>query len=432
MTTNAPFHHLLQGRTLVPVILGGDIGGYSLARAFHEAFGVKSIIMSSTLGGVVRDSTIVINDVRPDMDDPDVAVAALHEIARANPGAALIAIASADWLVHTLIERRAELEPEYAIPYVDEALFDTVTSKEEFAKLCQEYGLAHPITTVVNLAVGPEIDTEELRFPVIAKAGSTEAFHAVDYPGKEKVATVESAPDLHDLLRRVHESGYRDSFIIQDLIPGDDAGLRIVNTYVDKSGEVTYSVFGHILLQEHTPSTVGNSSVVMTVEDADAQAQIARLLTGIGWRGVASLDMKVDPRTGDMVYFELNPRMSRSNYYVTGSGVNPAVTYVREWLLGLPAADAPVPLAPSDHLFTVVPRALLKHYVIDPALRAQVKRLLRTKTSNPLWNSNDRAPKRVAYVLAHQVNQVRKYRTFYPRAVQQAEYNAGLEAAKAK
>jgi D-aspartate ligase len=430
MTATAPYAHLLDGRTLLPVILGGDIGGYSLARAFHEAFGVRSIIVSSTLGGVVRDSTIVINDVRPDMDDPDVTVAALQEIAQRNPGALLIAIASADWLVHTLIQRRAELEPAYAIPYVDEPLFDQVTSKEEFATLCAEYGLAHPLTTVVDLTVGPEVDTAGMSFPVIAKAGSTAAFHAVEYSGKEKVATVASAADLHDLLGRVHASGYRDSFIIQDLIPGDDAGLRIVNTYVDKSGAVTYSVFGHILLQEHTPSTVGNSSVVMTVHDADALAQIERLLTGIGWRGVASLDMKVDPRTGEMVYFELNPRLSRSNYYVTGSGVNPAVAYVREWLLGLPAADAPVPLKPSDHLFTVVPTALLKRYLIDPALRKQVKPLLRGKTSNPLWNKADRKPRRVAYVLAHQLNQVKKYRTFYPRATQRSEYEAGREAAQ--
>src|SRR5690606_5097199 len=92
----APYAHLLGERRLLPVILGGDIGGYSLARAFHEAFGVKSIIMSVALGGVVRDSMIVHNVVEPKMDTPEVAVAALQRIADENPDASLIALASAD------------------------------------------------------------------------------------------------------------------------------------------------------------------------------------------------------------------------------------------------------------------------------------------------------------------------------------------------
>src|SRR5688572_5749797 len=120
-----PTHrHLLGDRALVPVILGGDIGGYSLARAFHEAFGVKSIIVSSALGGVVRDSAIVINEVQPDMDTPDVTVATLRRIADDHPDATLMALASADWLVRILVERRGDLEPRYLVPYVDTEVLD--------------------------------------------------------------------------------------------------------------------------------------------------------------------------------------------------------------------------------------------------------------------------------------------------------------------
>jgi D-aspartate ligase len=137
--------------------------------------------------------------------------------------------------------------------------------------------------------------------------------------------------------------------------------------------------------------------------------------------------MKVDPRTGELVFFELNPRLSRSNYFVTGSGPNPAVAYVREWVLGLPATEHEVGGPQWSHVFTVVPRWIMNRYIIDRDLREQVRQLRRAhQLSNPLWNRAERHPRRIAYVFAHQVNQIRKYRTFYPREAQ-AKERAAIE-----
>lgn len=417
-----PYRELLGDRTLVPVVLGGDIGGYSIARAFHEAFGVKVVLMSATLNGIVRDSAILDNVVVPQMDDPAVMVREMRAIAERHPGADLIAVASVDWLVRSLIEHRAELEDAYAIPYVERDLLDIVTSKDSFADLCREHGLAHPRSVVVDLTQGPAVDTGDLEFPVIAKADDSAAYHAIEFEGKEKVFTVPTREALDALLTRIHAAGYRGAFVIQDLIPGDDAALRILNTYVGLDGRAAFTVYGHVLLQEHLPGTVGNSSVVLTIDEPAETAKVERLLESLGWRGFASLDMKVDARTGETVYFELNPRLSRSNFFVTGAGVNPAVAYVREYVLGLPAAGDDYPPAQRQTLFTILPRPLVLRYLIDADTRRLVKRLYRQRrVSHALWNSADRAPRRVAYLLAHQLNHVRKYKRWYPKATQAAE-----------
>ena len=42
------------------------------------------------------------------------------------------------------------------------------------------------------------------------------------------------------------------------------------------------------------------------------------------------------------------------------------------------------------------------------------------RATNPLWYSAERDPRRIAYLLAAQLNQVRKYRTHYPVATARA------------
>ena len=48
---------------------------------------------------------------------------------------------------------------------------------------------------------------------------------------------MDTAGELAELLGRVQGSGYAGTFIIQDLIPGDDSGMRILTCYGDRDGQ---------------------------------------------------------------------------------------------------------------------------------------------------------------------------------------------------
>ena len=401
---------------LQPVVLGGDIGAYSVARAFHEAYGVRSVVVSTVLTGVVRHSACIENVVEPDITDAEVAVACLRRIAAEHAGKRLILLGSADWLVRTIVENRDRLEDLYTVPYVDVATLDLVTDKENFGRLCAELGLAHPTTVVHDVRVPGPPDTSGLRFPVIAKTADTAAYHEVEFPGKKKVFTVATADELAELMERVRLSGYQGSFIIQDLIPGDDSGMRILTCYCDADGKVRFSSFGHVLLEEHTPGALGNPAGIITQAGGELVEQATRLLEHIGWRGYANFDLKYDPRDGRTVFFELNPRLGRSNFYVTAAGRNSVELYVREHLQGLdplpPGADAE---NTNQHLYTVLPKRLLLRYVADAALRRRAAGLFRAgRATNPLWYRAERDPRRLGYVALAQLNQFRKYRTYYP------------------
>lgn len=411
-----------------PVILGGDIGAYSLARTFHEAYGLRSIVLSSASTGLVRHSSILRSVVEPHMDDDDVLVARLLDVAAQHPDRKLIVLASADWLVRALVVNRDRLEPRYVVPYVPLAVLDQVTDKAGFAALCDALGIPHPQTVVVEVGDHHAVDTSALRFPVIAKAGSTAGWHDVDFVGKKKVHTVGSAAELRELLDTVAASGYRGTFLVQDLVPGDDSQMRILTCYSDRSGRVRFASFGHVLLEEHTPGALGNPAAIITQPDPQIVAQAVRLLEHIGWTGYSNFDLKVDPRDGRTVFFELNPRLGRSNYYVTAAGRNTALAYVREYLEdreGLERGDeGSLVEQEAEHLYTVLPRPLLLRYVVDRELRGRVRRLFRARrVSNPLWYRAERNPRRLAYVLANQLNQFRKFARHYPlSALEQAQW----------
>ncbi|XBH23058.1 carboxylate--amine ligase [Jonesiaceae bacterium BS-20] len=408
-----------------PVILGGDIGAYSLARSFHEAYQIKPVVISAMSTGLVRHSRILDHRVVPEIDNPQAVVVALRAIADEFSGVQLIAVGSADWLVQLLVENRSQLEDRYVIPYVTQDLLYQLTDKEAFAQLCQEHGMAHPTSVMHNIAQGGAPDLSHLRFPVIAKAASTAEYHDVEFEGKKKVFLVDTEPELLALFDRLKAAGYQGSFVVQDYIPGDDSGMRILTCYSDKSGKVRFSAYGQVLLEEHTPGALGNPAGIITETMPEVVAQASRMLEAVGWTGVANFDLKYDPRDGRYVFFELNPRLGRSNFYITAAGANAIRFYVHEYVLGLdpePRAvlGSQVTLSEAgelmdEHQYTVLPGALLRRYVGDPALRSRSRKLsLSRRSTNPLWYIKEWDPRRIAYLMVAQLNQWRKYSTHYP------------------
>lgn len=401
---------------LQPVVLGGDIGAYSLARTFHQAYGVRSVVVPSVSTGLVRHSRILRTVVEPRIDDPDVVVDLLRRIAAENPDRRHILVGSADWLVRTVVENRDRLEDLYTIPYTTRENLDRVMDKEDFARLCAEVGVDHPATVVHHVPSGGVPDTSGLRFPVIAKAASTTAYHHVEFEGKKKVFTVDTPAELAQLLETVRRAGYDGSFVIQDLIPGDDSGMRILTCYCDRSGRMRFASFGHVLVEEHTPGALGNPAGIITQADPEIVEQARRLLEHIGWTGYANFDLKHDPRDGRTVFFELNPRLGRSNLYITAAGRNTVELYVREHVQGLdPLPEGAETELTDHHLYTVLPISLLQRYVTDPAVRRRFWSLVtRLRFTNPLWYRAEWDPRRLAYVVLAQVNQFRKFGRYHP------------------
>src|SRR5699024_5473311 len=74
-------------RSVRPMLVGGDIGAYATARAFHEAYGVGSVVLAGVQVGAVAHSRVVDLRIHSDLDDPEQLVHVLLEVIAEDPDA---------------------------------------------------------------------------------------------------------------------------------------------------------------------------------------------------------------------------------------------------------------------------------------------------------------------------------------------------------
>ena len=401
---------------LQPVILGSDIGVYALARAFHEAYGVRSIVVAGAALGPVAHSRIVEYDLVDDGHDADQLVGRLLELAKRLPDRRLLLLANSDWLVRVVVRNRAALEEHYDVPFLSEKLLDELSDKATFAELCVELGISVPRTIVQDFARADQPGwvpvPVDVGYPLIAKAASSADYQEVEFPGKAKVFEIESPERLEWLWGALRDAGFRGRFVVQELVGGDDTQMRSITAYVDTRGVLTLLCSAHVLVEEHTPSGLGNPAAMITGREDVMLHQARRLLEHTGYRGFANFDVKVDPRTGDYKFFEVNPRIGRNNYYVTAAGANPTRFVVADHVED--RAVEPV-VVEEQILYSILSPRLLLRYVADPALSGRVRALVRAgRLVHPLRYAADASWRRRLYVRTAMLNQWRKFRRYYP------------------
>ncbi|MCL2455147.1 MAG: carboxylate--amine ligase [Micrococcales bacterium] len=406
---------------LLPVFVGGDIGIYGLARAFHEAYGCRAVAVSQVATRAVQGSSFVTNVVVPGLDDEQVLLTTLEKIAADHPDRTLVLLTNADWYVRTIVDNAERLGHHYLMPFCAPDVLEQVSTKDGFAQVCERLGIPTPATVPVNIAALRAAGGREaiaalrvgLDFPVIAKPASSAEHYYLTMPGKKKLDHLATRADLDDLLGRLLDAGYEGTYLVQDAIPGDETQMRSLTAYRDTRGKVTLLATGRVLLEEHTPGALGIPAAILTEAYDDAMDAATRFLDETGYVGFANFDYKLDPRTGQHVYFEMNPRIGRNNYYVTAAGANPARAVVADLV---ERRSTETVRGTAEALYCVVPFRLLLRYVLDPDLRGRLRRVRREgRLVHPLRYAADASLRRRYVVMG--VTQVyrRKYRQYYPR-----------------
>ena len=399
-----------------PVILGADITAYSLVRTFYEAYGVKSLVVNMSDTPVIGYSELSEHVMVPNFHDLEVFRTALVEVGEKYGKAAgkkLLILGCGDWYVRMLVENKELLEPYFEIPYIDLDLLDQLVLKDQFYAILDRLDIPYPRTVVYDCTTR-ELPEFDFPYPIVAKPASSALYHYAEFPGKKKVFILDSREELMTMLDNLATSSYDYKFLIQEFIPGDDTNMRVLTCYSDRDAKVRFGSVGQTLLEEHVPSAIGNPCAIISTSEDQLVHQAQRFLEDVGYTGFSNFDIKYDPRDGSFRFFEINVRLGRSNYYVTGAGHNVAEWMVRDLIRHEPM-DGLV-ISRAEHLFTFVPKYVIKTFVRDRALRDKALALFAAgRWSDPQLYRPDLSLKRRAYLAAYGLNQVKKFYRYLGR-----------------
>ncbi len=396
---------------IVPVLLGGDLSIYALGRQFHEAFGVKSIALHLAFIAAIERSSIFTCRTVSSTDD-DAIASELAAIAGAHPTQRVIVMANTDPQIAQLIRIREGLPGNVILPIPSAEAFASVSDKIAFGDIARAHGLRVPETQVIDLAGTGRI-LSEIPFPLIAKPARSSSFMPLYEQGFKKVYALDGQDELDMLVAKLRAAGYGDPFILQERILGDDTFMGAITCYMDGKGKLRLWSGAQALLEDHAPTMRGNSVAMMTRPMEELRAPVEEMLRGIGYAGFVEIDVKRDPKTGEHVFFEINPRIGRNSYISVCGGVNPVRVMVEDLVDGKPArlltADEPA-------LYTLIPLRLLYRYITDPELLAEVKGLVSEgRIFDPQHYAAETDPVREALVRATELNQIRKFARYYPK-----------------
>ncbi len=358
--------------TFQPLLFGGDINVYSVARAFHEAYGVKSVAFGKFHTFPCAYSSIIDYRTCPSNEDPDTFLKNVEEVCREFSDKTVIVLGCGDSYVQLAAHLKDKMPKNALAPYISGELMDKLINKEHFYALCDQYGIDHPATVIYDKSMGHDFELP-WDFPCIAKPADGVAYWEHEFEGIKKVYICQDRQELLDALDAVYAAGYPDHMILQEFIPGDDTYMRVMTNYSDEQGRVKLMCLGHVLLEEHSPHGIGNHAVIITEHDEALSLKIKTLLEGLHYTGFSNFDIKYDSRDGKYKLFEINCRQGRSNYYVTGAGYNIAKILVED---RLEHKDSPLVITENQSLWRMVPKKVAFDFV-PKAYHQQMKTLLR-------------------------------------------------------
>ncbi len=398
---------------LIPVLLGADLNCYSVARAFHEAYGVKSYAFGRYSLGTTEHSRIVCYSHVQDLDTASVLLPMLETFAKAHAGALLILIGCTDAYADLIIENREFLSEYYFCSAPRAELAKKLISKEAFYEMCKAHNIDYPDTVVIHdESELSKLSALPFSYPIVLKPSSSIRYWQNPFDGMKKVYIIRTKEEAEEVAKTVFRSGYDDSLIIQDFIPGDDSGMYVLTAYSNQKAEVKMMCLGHVLLEEHTPKGVGNHVAILTEYHEELMLRVKAFLETIGYTGFSNFDIKYDPRDGKFKVFEINLRQGRSNYYVTHSGANLARLLVSDAKNEMKSGTE---FVKTPSFWHTVPKKIIYSYIHDDAIMKTVKMLVKDKKAGTaLFYKKDLTlnPMRFAYVTVHNHRYYKKYKQY--------------------
>ena len=396
------------------LIIGTDINAYYMSRCYHELTGKKAdIIGNRAIPYTSISNPIVIKD----FNNKENFREALINYGEENKNNNILLVATSDLYVKMVMEEKSLLEKYYVFNYPDINTINNLLVKEIFYEIYKNMELDMPETYIYKCNQNYDINKIKKYFkeyPIIIKPSDVVEYHNLEET-LDKVYKIYNEKELEKVILKIEKAGYNNSLIIQEFIPGDDSALFDSIFYVGKNKKAQIATFAQIGLQEHTPTGIGNCTVLVNGYDEHGYKEeliykLKEFLEKIGYQGFAEFDMKYDSRDGKYKVLEINPRQSRSGYYVCAAGHNLIKYLIDDLILN---KEKEFKIIKEKIVLSFVPKKIINKYIENKKLKNEINKIIKNKKIiNPLKYKKDMNFKRYKYMFLRDKNYLKKYKKY--------------------
>jgi predicted ATP-grasp superfamily ATP-dependent carboligase len=296
------------------------------------------------------------------------------------------------------------------VPYGPFEAYERLSDKWRFFKLAEELGLPTPQTHFIDTAEDLDRIADTLRFPLVIKPYRSQLLAK----GRWLHAQVRYADSLEELKATVRNVEYfaGQRYLLQEYIHGENQGIFALS-----HRGVPQAFFANRRIRDVPPE----GGIVVLAEsipmNPKTRAIADRLLSHVGWQGVAMVECKI--RNGTPFILETNARFWASTQLAVDCGVD------YPWLLYQSAVgQSPDPvtqyqehqrlrdlLGDIEHYYMNVARIALNRYESDAERRHALRGFWNFWESRTLYEKNRRDDLRpFVYEVAQSLRQVRPLR----------------------
>lgn len=210
-----------------------------------------------------------------------------------------ILLAVTDWTAMFVDEYADRLEERYTFPRAAAGALETLVSKWGTFGAAKRLGIPTPATWLPRTRREVLDFVQNARFPIVVKAADPAASQP---PAKAIV------DDAEELLKVFDSTDPQEpNVIFQEYVPGGSDAVWMCNAYFDAAARCRAAYTGRKLRQVND---TGIASLAVTESNPTVADQTRRLLEGMGYRGLAGVGYKYDPRDGQYKLLDVNARMS--------------------------------------------------------------------------------------------------------------------------
>lgn len=212
----------------------------------------------------------------------------------------VVLIPCSDAAVLAISRWRERLETTYRFVLPDHDTVEMLMDKVRFAEYATSAGLPIPATRILRNRPDAEAAAAALPYPAVLKPPLKDARWVA--ATKAKVFRVDSADELLATYDRYAPAA--DVLIAQEWIDGGETSLISANAYFDRAGEARAMFIARKIRQ--WPPETGTSCLGEEIRDDEVEDICLRLFRGVGYRGLAYVEVKVDAATGRRLIVEPN------------------------------------------------------------------------------------------------------------------------------